>query len=209
MGRYTQAKCRLCRREGRKLFLKGERCFTAKCPLERKGAIPPGQHGYKAARAKLAVYGQQLREKQKVKRIYGLRERQFKNLFLKAVKNPEATGTKLLQLLESRLDNVVYRLGFALSRSAARQLVKHGHILVNDRKVTIPSYQVKEGDKIRLKKEIIENSDVQKALEVSQKRGLPAWVERKKAVGVFKRLPEREELDADIKEQLIVEFYSR
>ncbi len=209
MGKYTQAKCRLCRREGRKLFLKGERCFTAKCPLERKGAIPPGQHGYKAARAKLNVYGQQLREKQKVKRIYGLRERQFRNLFLEAVKNPGATGIKLLQLLESRLDNVIYRLGFAPSRNAARQLVKHGHVQVNKKKVTIPSYQLRQGDVISLRKRIRENEEIKKSLEASEKRGLPVWVERKGVEGKFVRLPEREELDADIKEQLIVEFYSR
>ncbi len=209
MGQYTAAKCRLCRREGKKLFLKGERCFSAKCPLERKGIIPPGQHGYKSRRNKLGVYGQQLREKQKVKRSYGLREAQFKALFLKATKNREATGVKLLQLLESRLDNVVYRLGLAPSRSSARQIIRHGNVLVNKKKVSIPSYQVKVGDKISLKAKFLVNKDVQSALENSKKRGLPAWLERKKEIGKILRLPERDELDADIKEQLIVEFYSR
>ncbi len=209
MGRYTQAKCRLCRREGKKLFLKGPRCFTAKCPIERKGAIPPGQHGYKSLRKKLSVYGLQLREKQKVKRIYGLREEQFKRVFAIATKNPEATGVKLLQLLETRLDNVVYRLGFALSRSAARQLVRHGHILVNDKKVTIPSYQVRVGDTIALKSKSTQIKDVALALETTKDKDIVGWLQRKGHQGKILRIPERHEIDGDINEQLIVEFYSR
>jgi len=210
MSGHFDAKCRLCRREGRKLFLKGARCFSAKCPIERKGAIPPGQHGYKAMRRKLSVYGQQLREKQKVKRIYGLRETQFKKLFTIAAKNPEATGVKLLQLLETRLDNVVYRLGLAPSRAAARQLVRHGHVLVNKRKVSIPSYQLRPGDKVSLKPKSLKIKDVAETLERFKAADRPDWLKMTKShVGEVVRVPERHEIDEDINEQLIVEFYSR
>ncbi len=209
MTGQIDAKCRLCRREGRKLFLKGSRCFSAKCPIERKGAIPPGQHGFKSMRRKVSVFGQQLREKQKVKRIYGIREAQFRKIFNLAARDPSATGAKLLQLLETRLDNVVYRLGFAASRSAARQLVRHGHILVNGKKVSIPSFQVKVKDKISLSPAGAKIKDVEANLAESQKRDLPTWLKRQKTKGQVVRLPQRQELDSDINEQLIVEFYSR
>ncbi|NOY14821.1 MAG: 30S ribosomal protein S4 [bacterium] len=209
MGKYTQAKCRLCRREGRKLFLKGERCFSAKCPLERKGVVPPGQHGYKYMRKKVSVYGMQLREKQKVKRIYGLREAQFKKLFAIAAKNPEATGVKLLQLLETRLDNVVYRLHFAPSRSTARQLVSHGHVLVNNKKVTTASYQLKVGDVVSLKPASAKIKDVVASQQAAKDKESVAWLQKKATQGKILRIPDRHEIDEDINEQLIVEFYSR
>ncbi len=206
MARYTEAKCRLCRREKTKLFLKGERCFSSKCPLEKKGAVPPGQHGLKSS-SRLSDFGKQLREKQKVKRIYGISEKQLKNYFLKAIRVRQATGEVLLQMLESRLDNVIYRLGWVSSRNLARQLVSHKHVLVDGKKVNIPSYQLKPSQIVSLDKKALELSAVKKALE--EKSKTPDWLKRKAAVGQMVRLPKREEIESDIDEQLIVEFYSR
>lgn len=207
MAKYIDAKCRLCRREGVKLFLKGERCYSPKCPIERKGAVPPGQHGQKRRR-RLSDYGRQLREKQKTKRFYGVLEQQFENYFKKAAKVKEATGGMLLQLLESRLDNVIFRLGFVPSRSVARQLISHGHVLVDGKKVNISSYQVKPGQIVTLAPKGLEIEQVKKSL-AEKERKIPIWLERKAAVGKVARLPKREEIDVDIDEHLIVEFYSR
>ncbi len=207
MARYLDSKCRLCRREGTKLFLKGERCLTPKCPLEKKGAVAPGQHGLKMRR-RLSEYGVQLREKQKAKRTYGVLERQFRRYFKKAFKKRGVTGEALLQLLELRLDNVVYRLGLVPSRSVARQLVHHGHILVDGKKVDIPSYQVKPGQVINLNPKAMKIEVVKKSL-AEKKKEIPSWLQKKAAVGKIIRLPTREEIGADIAEQLIVEYYSR
>jgi len=207
MARYLDSKCRLCRREGTKLFLKGERCFSPKCPLEKKGAVAPGQHGLKMRR-RLSEYGVQLREKQKAKRTYGVLERQFRRYFKKAFKKRGVTGEALLQLLESRLDNVVYRLGFVPSRSVARQLVHHGHILDDGKKVDTPSYQVKPGQVINLNPKAMKMEVVKKSL-AEKKKEIPSWLQKKAAVGKIIRLPTREEIGADIAEQLIVEYYSR
>lgn len=207
MARYTQSKCRLCRKEGRKLFLKGERCFSSKCPLERKGAVPPGQHGQKRKK-RMTDYKEQLMEKQKAKETYGVLERQFRIYFKRALAKKGMTGEALLQLLESRLDNVVYRLGFVPSRSVARQLVHHGHILVDGKKVDIPSYQVKPGQVINLNPKAMKIEVVKKSL-AEKKKEIPSWLQKKAAVGKIVRLPTREEIGADIAEQLIVEYYSR
>lgn len=207
MARYTDGKCRLCRREGIKLFLKGERCYSPKCPIERKGAVIPGQHGQKRRR-RISDYARQLREKQKTKRLYGVLERQFKNYLKKAAKGEEATGEVLLQLLESRLDNIVFRLGLAPSRSVARQLVSHGYVLVDGKKVNIPSYQVESGQIVTLAPKGLEIDLVKKSL-AEKDRKIPSWLERKAAVGRMARLPKREEIDVDIDEHLIVEYYSR
>lgn len=207
MARYKDAKCRLCRREGVKLFLKGTRCFSPKCPIERRGGVPAGQHGQRGLR-RLSEFGVQLREKQKAKRLYGVLERQFRRNFEQAAKVREATGEALLQLLETRLDNVVYRLGFTLSRGIARQLVTHGHISVDGKKVNIPSYRVRPGEIISLAPKGLKISQVKTALE-EKDRVIPGWLERKAAVGKVVRLPKREEIDASINEQLIVEYYSR
>jgi small subunit ribosomal protein S4 len=208
MARYKEAKCRLCRREGTKLFLKGERCYSPKCPIERKGAVPPGQHGQKRRR-RLSDYGQQLREKQKVKRTYGVLERQFRRYFEKAAKAKGEKGKVLLQLLESRLDNVVFRLGFVSSRSMARQLVSHGFVLIDgNKKVNIASQQVKSGQMISLTSGGLNLDYVKKSL-AEKGRKIPDWLTRKAAVGKMIRLPEREEVEADIDESLIVEYYSR
>jgi len=206
MARYTDAKCRLCRREGRKLFLKGERCFSAKCPIAKKGALPPGQHGQKRA-GRLSEYGVQLREKQKAKRIYGVLERQFKNYFKKAALKKKGAGLKLLQLLELRLDNVIFRAGLVFSRSIARQIITHGFCLIDGKKVDIPSYQLKPGQVISLNVKGLKLGQVKKALAAKQ----PAvkWLKRKAAVIKVERLPEREEIKTDINESLIIEFYSR
>lgn len=208
MGRQLDAQCRLCRREGSKLFLKGDRCFSPKCPIEREGAVPPGTHGIKATRRRQSEYGRQLREKQKAKRLYGLREKQFKRYFDQARKEPEATGEVLFQLLESRLDNVLYRLGLAPSRAAARQLVGHGHVEVEGKKVDIPSYQVKPGEAISLSPQAVKIAPVKEHLAKTDIK-VPAWLERKATVGRMKRLPKREEIEADLDEQAIVEYYSR
>lgn len=206
MGRYLGPKCRLCRREGVKLFLKGDRCFSPKCPIERRGAVPPGVHGRRRT-GKLSDYGRQLREKQKTKRLYGLSETQFHNLFKLAAKQRKNTGLRLLQLLESRLDNIVFRGQLAPSRSVARQLVSHGHVLVDGKKVNIPSYRLKPGQVVSLAPKALDHPLVKKIL--AEKSPLPDWLEKKGAAVKFKRLPERKEMPADINEDLIVEFYSR
>lgn len=207
MARYTDAKCRLCRREGVKLFLKGERCFSPKCPIERKGGVPPGQHGPRGRR-RVSEYGYQLREKQKAKRLYGILERQFRRYVEKAAKNPQATGEVLFQLLESRLDNIVYRLGLTSSRSVARQLVSHGHVYVNDKRVNIASYQVKPGDLVRLGDKAMKIPAVEKNW-TDRAKNMPQWLQRKGPVGKMMRLPEREEIESSIDDKLIVEYYSR
>jgi len=189
-----------------KLFLKGERCYT-RCPIEKKGAVPPGQHGLKSSMKRMSDYGKQLREKQKVKRIYGLSEKQMKNYFQKAFKGKQATGEALLQLLESRLDNILYRLGFVNSRHFARQLVSHKHVLVDGEKVNIPSYQLKKNQTVSLGPKALKLALVKKAL--AEKTKVPEWLKKKAAVGQMVRLPKREEIEGDINDQLIVEYYSR
>ena len=208
MARYTEAVCRICRRENTKLFLKGDRCYANKCAFERR-AHAPGQHGQR--RGKQSEYGLQLREKQKVKRSYGLLEKQFRSLFEKAERQKGVTGANLLILLERRLDNIVYRLGFAASRNQARQLVCHGHFMVNSRKVDIPSYLVKAGDLVTLREGSRKNANVIESLETVARRGTPFWLEVDKAnfEGRVKELPTREELSPTISEQLIVELYSK
>jgi small subunit ribosomal protein S4 len=210
MARYTDAVCRLCRREGMKLYLKGERCFKEKCSFEtRKGKIP-GQHG--AGKTKKPTgYSLQLREKQKVKRIYGVLEKQFRHYFEKADAKKGVTGHNLLGFLESRLDNVVYRLGFAPSRNAARQMVMHGHILVNGKRVDIPSFQVKPGLSVELGKRAKENDSVKSAVETAAGRGIPQWLTLDAAAfkGQVISAPKREDVTLDINEQLIVELYSK
>lgn len=210
MARYRDAVCRLCRREGGKLFLKGDRCYKPSCPIEKRGTNPPGQHG--AARRKmLAGYGQQLREKQKVKRIYFVLEKQFRNYFEKALRQKGVTGENLLFLLERRLDNVVYRSGFATSRRQARQLVNHGHILVNGKKVDIPSFQVKVGDVVNVKDKTVKNVHVEGAWQTAVGRGRPNWISASGdnlSVSIA-ALPKREDIDQTINEQLIVELYSK
>lgn len=209
MARYIDPKCRLCRREGVKLFLKGKRCLGTKCPVERKGAVHPGMIGRKSRRGgRMSEYGVQLREKQKAKRIYGVLERQFAKYFKKARKVKGATGEALLEILELRLDNVLYRLALAPSRSVSRQIVSHGHTLVNGKKVNIPSYQVKVDDALSLTSKGMGILEVKEIL--AQKNVIiPSWLERKGPVGHVKRLPTREEIGGDISEQLIVEYYSR
>ncbi len=207
MARYTGALCRLCRREGSKLFLKGTRCYTEKCAFERR-KYAPGQHGHN--RAKLSDYGLQLREKQKVKRMYGIMERQFKNYFEKATKMKGVTGENLLKLLERRLDNVVYRMGFAINIRQARQLVRHGFFLVNGKKVDIPSYLVRPGDLIQINER--KNTElIKENLALAEQRGFPAWVEVNidELKAKFVRIPERDEMQLPVQEQLIVEFYSK
>ena len=210
MARYRDAVCRLCRREGGKLFLKGDRCFKPSCAIEKRGTNPPGQHG--AARRKMVQgYGEQLREKQKVKRIYFILEKQFRNYFEKARRQKGVTGENLLFMLERRLDNVVYRSGFSTSRRQARQLVNHGHIYVNDRKVNIPSFQVKSGDVVSVKAKTTANAHVEGAWSTAVGRGRPSWLSaagRELSVTVS-ALPKREDIDANINEQLIVELYSK
>lgn len=209
MARYTGPKFRLDRREGTNLFLKGKRSASAKHPLNKKGAVPPGQHGQKSLNKKVSEYGSQLREKQKVKRMYGLLERQFRKYYENAANKKGATGETLLQLLETRLDNIIYRLGFAASRAQARQLTTHGHVLVNGKKVNIPSYNVKVGDVISLKSKANSFEFVKEAVADVEKEKLAEWLERKALVGTLKRVPVRDELAAEINEQAIVEFYSR
>ena len=208
MARYTKSNCRLCRRENLKLFLKGERCYTEKCAYDRRN-YPPGQHGQ--ARKKFSDYGTQLREKQKVKRIYGILENQFRNIFKEADRQKGITGETLLALLERRLDNIVYRLGFANSRDEARQLVRHNHFLVNQSKVNIPSYLVKPGDVIELREKSKKVVRVLEALEGVARRGVPQWLELDKdqMKGSMKGLPAREDITLPIQEKLIVELYSK
>ncbi|HVP29023.1 MAG TPA: 30S ribosomal protein S4 [Myxococcota bacterium] len=208
MARYTGPVCRLCRREGQKLFLKGDRCFSEKCAVERR-AYPPGQHGQ--GRPRFSDYGVQLREKQKVKRIYGMLERQFEKTMETASRMKGRTGENLLQLLERRLDNVVFRLGFATSRSEARQLVRHGHFLVNGRKASIPSMLLKPGTVVRLHEGSREVTRIVGALEALERRSVPSWLEldKERFQGTVKTLPVRDEITLPIQEQLIVELYSR
>lgn len=208
MARYTDSKCRQCRREGGKLFLKGDKCFTDKCPVEKR-AYPPGQHGQRKSRP--SDYGTQLREKQKMRRIYGVLEAQFSNYYEEADRLRGSTGENLLKLLEGRLDNVVYRMGFGASRSQARQLVRHNAILVNTKRVNIPSYQVRPSDVVEIAKGAREQLRVKASLEAAEQRGFPDWVEvdTKAMKGVFKTVPERSELPADIREQLVIALYSK
>ncbi len=208
MAKYRGPVCRLCRREGVKLFLKGARCMTEKCAIERR-SYPPGQHGQGRQRA--SEYSAQLREKQKLKRIYGLQERQFRGLFGKAERKPGITGEHLLKLLESRLDNVVYRLGFASSRKEARQLVNHGHLLVNGRKTDIPGFMVRAGDVVEVRERSRNLVPVQTALEGLDGRGIPAWLELDRATlkGTVRGFPTKEELALPVNEQMVVELYSR
>jgi len=209
MARYLDAKCRLCRSSGVKLFLKGERCYSGKCPIEKKGVVPPGEHGQKKkGKKQLSKYGEQLLEKQKLKRFYGVLERQFRIYFQKARRVKEATGEALIQLLERRLDNVVYRLGFTPSRSMAKQLIRAGGVLVDGKRVDIPSYQVKVGQTISLKPRFLNIDFVTNSLN-EKERKIPEWLQRKAGVGKINRLPTRDEVDIDINEDLIVEFYSR
>ncbi len=207
MGRYIGPVCRLCRREGVKLFLKGEKCLT-KCILDRRRQ-PPGQHG--ELRRKQTEYGKRLREKQKLRRIYNVREEQFIRYFEMAAKMPGNTGENFLQLLERRLDNVLYRLGFALSRNHARQLITHRHVLVNGQIVNVPSYLVDLGDSISIRPEMRDNPDVQQALTVRGDWTVPSWLSRDSAnlVGRVLSLPSRDQIDVPVDENLVVEFYSR
>ncbi len=208
MARYTKSLCRICRRENLKLFLKGERCYTEKCAFERRN-YPPGQHGQE--RKKFSEYGAQLREKQKVKRIYGVLENQFRNIFKEADRRKGITGENLLSLLERRLDNTVYRLGFANSRNEARQLVRHNHFLVNQVKVNIPSYLVKPGDVIEVRDKSKKVLRIVDALEGVARRGVPQWLElnKEEMKGSVKTLPTREDITLPIQEKLIVELYSK
>lgn len=208
MARYTESVCRLCRRENLKLFLKGERCYTDKCAIERRN-YPPGEHGQ--GRPKFSEYSIQLREKQKVKRMYGLLEKQFRRTFTQAARTKGITGETLLVLLERRLDNVTYRLGFAASRAEARTLVRHGHIVVNGKKVNIPSYTVRAGDVISVKEPSRQMTRVLSAMEGSQRRGVPDWaeVDRDACSGKIKLLPSRSDVTMPINEKLIVELYSK
>lgn len=209
MARYSGPVCRLCRRERMKLFLKGDRCFKEKCAIERR-AYPPGQHGQRRGRRSLG-YGPQLREKQKVKRIYGVLEKQFRNYFKDAERRRGVTGDNLLISLERRLDNVVYNLGFASSRAQARQLVRHGHIQIDGAKTTIPSYQVKTGQQIAVKEGSRKNEFIRASVETARGRGIPSWLELDpdNFVGKVNALPTREDIKLPIEEQLIVELYSR
>jgi small subunit ribosomal protein S4 len=208
LARYTKSVCRLCRRENLKLFLKGERCYTDKCAIERRN-YPPGQHGQ--ARKKFSDYGAQLREKQKVKRLYGVLENQFRNIFKEADRRKGITGETLLSLLERRLDNTVYRLGFANSRNEARQLVRHNHLLVNQSKVNIPSYLVKPGDIIEVREKSKKIVHILEALEGVARRGVPQWLEldKEQLKGNVKGLPTRGDITLPIQEKLIVELYSK
>jgi len=209
VARYTGPICRLCRREGKKLFLKGERCYTAKCAAERR-SFPPGQHGQSGVR-KLTTYGTQLREKQKAKRIYGILERQFRKYFQKAANWRGVTGTILLQLLERRLDNIVFRIGFAPSRHLARQLVRHGHILVNGARVDIPSYSVSANQQISIKEKMRQSKTILAALERLEKNGRVHWLEYHPDTFSARlvTIPAREDIPVDIQEQVIVELYSK
>ncbi|MDO8704808.1 MAG: 30S ribosomal protein S4 [Sulfuricaulis sp.] len=208
MARYTDSKCRQCRREGGKLFLKGEKCFTEKCPVDKR-AYPPGQHGQQKSR--LSDYGKQLREKQKLRRIYGVLERQFKNYYKEAARHEGSTGEGLLQMLESRLDNVVYRMGFGISRSEARQLVRHNAVLVSGKRVNIPSYQVRPSNVIEIATPAREQLRIKASLEAAGQRGIPEWLEVdiKAMKGTFKTMPDRNELPAEINESLVVALYSK
>jgi small subunit ribosomal protein S4 len=208
LARYRESVCRFCRRETTKLFLKGDRCYTDKCSVERRN-YPPGQHGQ--SRSKYTDYGVQLREKQKVRRMYGVLEKQFRNYVHLAEQRRGVTGENLLQLLESRLDNMVYRMGFASSRNEARQLVNHGHFLVNGRKVDIPSFRTKPGMVIEVAEKSKKVGSIEDSLKTVSRRGIPEWLEVdvNNFRGVVKALPTRDQLPPTIREQLIVEFYSK
>jgi len=208
LARYTGSVCRLCRREGLKLYLKGDRCYTPKCAVERR-AYAPGQHGQ--GRKKVSEYGLQLREKQKARRMYGILEGQFRRYFEKAERQKGITGENLLRLLERRLDNVIYRLGFGASRNESRQLVRHGHFTVNGRKVNIPSYMIRVGDVIAVRDKSKESPRVKELLERAGDRTPPAWLELEadQARARVVDLPTRDQIDAPVKEHLIVELYSR
>lgn len=208
MARYTDAACRLCRREGGKLFLKGEKCFTDKCPVEKR-TYPPGHHARR--RTRVSDYGRQLREKQKLRRIYGVLERQFANYYSEADRRRGSTGENLLRLLECRLENVVYRMGFGISRAEARQLVRHNAIRVNGKRVNIPSYQVRPNDVVEVVAKARNQLRVKAALEAAVQRGFPEWVEvdAEAMKGVFKAPPERGELPSEINESLVVALYSK
>lgn len=208
MARYCGAVCRLCRREGEKLFLKGERCYTAKCSVERREG-GPGQHG--RGRQQFSDFKVQLREKQKAKRMYGLQEKAFRGAFERALRQKGVTGTQLLLNLETRLDNIVYRLGFGISRREARQLVSHGHIVVNDKAVNIPSYRVKVGDTISVREKSKKNTGIAAAMASAQSRLIPEWLalDKDNAKGMINALPTREQLSQTIRDQLIVELYSK
>lgn len=209
MARYTGPVCRLCRREGMKLFLKGQRCYSGKCAIEKRNFVP-GEHG-RTMRTKTIGYGLQLREKQKVKRIYGVLENQFRRYFELAARRRGITGELLLQLLERRLDNLVYRLGFSSSRKQARQLVRHGHVLVNGRKLDIPSYHVNKGDEISVRPKDRDNVQLLASLEEVAGRGVPSWLslDRENFKGQVLELPRRDEINIPIEESLIVELYSK
>lgn len=208
MARYTDAVCRQCRREGEKLFLKGEKCFTEKCPVDRR-TYAPGQHGQ--GRKKASEYGMQLREKQKLRRIYGVLERQFEKYYEEAARRQGVTGENLLQMLEMRLDNIVFRMGFAPSRPAARQLVMHGHVTVNGHKVDIPSYAVRIGDTIAVKESSHSIAAVKSSLEAAASRGVAKWLEVnfEQQVGKVLAVPARDQIEVAVQEHLIVEYYSR
>lgn len=209
MARNLDPKCRQCRREGEKLFLKGEKCFTDKCAIERR-SYAPGQHGQKSGQ-RLSGYGVQLREKQKIRRIYGVLERQFRKVYAEADRKRGQTGENLLQLLEGRLDSVAYRMGFGASRAEARQVVRHNGVLVNGKRVNIPSYTLRPGDVVELVDRNKAHLRVKAALEAAESRGFPEWLEvdAKAGKGVFKAFPQRAELPATLNEGLVVELYSR
>ena len=209
MARNLDPKCRQCRREGEKLFLKGEKCFTEKCGIEKRN-YPPGQHGQRRA-SRLSDYGVQLREKQKLRRIYGILEKQFRGYYAEADRKKGITGDNLLQMLESRLDNVTYKMGLGASRTESRQIVKHNSVLVNGKRVNIPSYQVQPGDEISISDSSKNQLRIKAALEAAEERGFPEWLEvnTKKLSGVFKNKPERDVLPSTINESLIVELYSK
>jgi len=208
VAKYIGPKCRLCRREGTKLFLKGDKCFTSRCAIEKRSSAP-GQHGQR--RTRLTDYASMLREKQKIRRIYGILEHQFRLYYKEADRRKGATGENLLKLLECRLDNVVYRMGFAASRTEARQLVRYNGILVNGKRVNIPSYQVSAGDEVSVVEKSKEQVRVKSAAKTTGDRGLPEWLEVDftKLQGTFKSVPERSDLSSEINEQLVVELYSK
>jgi len=209
MARNLDAKCRQCRREGEKLFLKGEKCFTDKCAVERR-SYAPGQHGQKSGQ-RLSDYGKQLREKQKIRKIYGVLERQFRKTYAEASRSKGVTGERLLQLLETRLDSVAYRMGFGASRTESRQLVRHNGVHVNGKRVNIPSYQVRPGDVIEVADKAKAQLRVKAAAEAAESRGVPEWMEvdAKALKGTFKALPARPELSSSINESLVIELYSK
>lgn len=208
MARNIKPKCKQCRREGEKLYLKGSKCYTDKCAIERRD-YPPGQHGQK--RGRLSDYGLQLREKQKIKKIYGILENQFRNIYKAADRQKGITGTNLMQKLESRLDNVAYQMGFGSSRSEARQIVRHNCVLVNGRRVNIPAYQVKPGDCVEITDKAKEQLRIKSAIQAAESRSFPSWIDMspKQMKGIYKAKPERADISATINESLVVELYSK